>query len=50
MSNATLKTMEPASVDPISFRDAENKGKAKNGQFWVRRGDLRPKTHPNPRL
>ena len=50
LSNATLRTLEPAFVDPISFRDAENKGRAKNGQFWGRMGDLRPKTHPNPRL
>ena len=50
LSNATLKTAEPAFVDPISFRDAENKGKAKNGQFWPRRGDLGPETHQNPRL
>ena len=50
LSNATLKTEEPTFVDPISFRDAESKGKAKNGQFWPGRGDSRPKTYLNPRL
>ena len=33
LSNATLRTSEPAFVDPISFRDAESKGKGKNGQI-----------------
>ena len=50
LSKATLRTMEPAFVDPISFRDAENKGKAKNGQIWGRMGDSRPKTHQNSKL
>ena len=50
LSNATLKTAEPAFVDPISFRDSESKGMGKNGQLWPSRGEFGPNPHLHPRL
>ena len=42
LSNATLRTLEPASVDPISFMVAVSKGKGKNGQICARICDFGP--------
>ena len=47
---STLKTGEPASVAPISFRDAEKVGKHREHQLWSRRGDLEEMATHHPRL
>ena len=47
---STLRTMEPVSVDPISFRDAEKVGEHRDCQIWPRRGDLGELAAHHPRL
>ena len=47
---STLGAMEPVSVDPISFRDAEKVGKHRDCQLWPRRGDLGALAAHHPKL
>ena len=47
---STLRTMEPVSVDPISFRDAEKVEEHRDCQIWPRRGDLGELAAHHPRL